>query len=187
MPVNGDTEVKLILVTGGARSGKSFFAEKLALELNGKNMDKKAVAYVATSEAMDEEFAERIRIHRSRRGDSFLTYEEPLDISSVINENLEKHDVFLIECLTTWLGNIFHKKYENREAYASSSLESLKAVLGTGSQTVIFVTNEIGLGIVPDNEMSRSFRDTQGRSNCFLASIADSVYFVISGIPMKIK
>jgi adenosylcobinamide kinase / adenosylcobinamide-phosphate guanylyltransferase len=178
---------QFILVTGGARSGKSTYAEKLSLDLNNKNSVPGKIAYIATAEIVDKEFEERIKLHKLRRDRSFETYEENLDIAGLIRKNIGSHDVFLIECLTTWLGNIFHWKAGNEEKFINDAVLELEKLLEIKDKTFIFVSNEVGLGIVPDNEMSRLFRDMQGRLNSSIAALSLSVYFIVSGIPMKIK
>jgi adenosylcobinamide kinase/adenosylcobinamide-phosphate guanylyltransferase len=177
--------INIVLITGGARSGKSTFAEKYSREKNIGVI--KQIAYIATSEIMDNEFEKRIKIHRERRGSEFETYEESLEFMKTIHDNFEKHDVFIIECLTTWLGNIFYKQFNDREKIVENMIDMLSSLPDDGEKKIIFVSNEVGLGIVPDNLMARDFRDMQGRLNSRIASMASEVYFAVSGIPMKIK
>jgi adenosylcobinamide kinase / adenosylcobinamide-phosphate guanylyltransferase len=178
----------IILITGGARSGKSTYAENLAKKLL-PDTDKSTIAYFATAEKMDKEFQERIEIHQERRGKQFLTYEEPLAIHSLLEKNITKHDVFIVECLTTWLGNIFFKLSKDKQSsFINGTTDSIiKLFKNYQQKTLILVSNEIGLGLVPADAESRLFRDLQGRLNQKIATNADKVFFIISGIELCIK
>ncbi|MCX7794298.1 MAG: bifunctional adenosylcobinamide kinase/adenosylcobinamide-phosphate guanylyltransferase [Thermodesulfovibrionales bacterium] len=173
---------KIIFITGGAKSGKSNFALKRASELDGRKV------YIATAEPLDEEMKERIERHKKERGSNWFTVEEPVNISGLIKDLREKYEVLLIDCLTLWLSNIMLGK----EAYIErieELIRFLKALKDSkqGQLTLFIVSNEVGLGIVPDNELARRFRDEAGRLNQRIAEISDEVYFVISGIPIRIK
>ena len=167
---------KIILVTGGQRSGKSYFSESLATDSG------KPLAYVATAQILDEEFRERVKIHQDRRGPEWTTFEAPFELGGI---NLSGHTV-VIDCVTMWLTNVFFKKNEN----VSETLDYLKKDFinfTSKPATYIFVTNEIGLGGIGATPTMRKFADAQGWINQFIASHADEVYFMVSGIPMKLK
>lgn len=167
---------KIVFITGGARSGKSSFAMAEASRINGKK------AYIATAEALDEEMRQRIENHKRQRGNDWVTYEEPLKIAEVIKEIEGKYSAILIDCLTLWLSNLFmnNKKIERE-------IESFCCSLSTVHCPLFIVSNEVGMGIVPDNELSRKFRDMAGLLNQKIASTSDEVYMVMAGIPAKIK
>jgi adenosylcobinamide kinase/adenosylcobinamide-phosphate guanylyltransferase len=169
----------LIFITGGARSGKSAFAERLALDLNGKR------AYLATAQALDAEMAAKIEKHRKDRGATWDTYEEPLAVPDLLLKLGGSYDIVLLDCLTLWLSNIMaHSEGDGAVAIRS---DELVAALHAFKGTCIVVSNEVGLGIVPDNPLARQFRDLAGMLNQKVAKAADEVYFTASGIPMKIK
>jgi adenosylcobinamide kinase/adenosylcobinamide-phosphate guanylyltransferase len=167
---------KIILITGGQRSGKSNKAEELALSLSSNPI------YVATAHIWDDEFRERVRKHQERRGPQWTNIEEELYLS--------RHDlsgrVAVIDCVTLWLTNFF---YAN-DSDVNKSLEAAKAEFDAFTQhdaTYIFVTNEIGSGGVSENALQRKFTDLQGWMNQYIASKADEVIWMVSGIPVKIK
>lgn len=166
----------MTLILGGAKSGKSRFAE----ELTERHV--KGCVYLATAEAGDIEMAERIREHRARRGDHWQTVEERLELSQALVAATEKGAAVLVDCLTLWLGNLMAA-----ERNPADETEKLIAALGQVGGPVIFVSNEVGLGIVPDNALARAFRDHAGRMHQRLAEIADDVFFVSAGLPMKLK
>ena len=166
---------KVILITGGARSGKSRYAEELALSLS------KNPVYVATAHVWDEEFAERVKKHQERRGPEWTNIEEEMLLS--------RHDltgrVAVIDCITLWCTNYFFKMQE-----VDTALEALKAEFDkftAKDATYIFVTNEIGMGGVSDNAVQRKFTDLQGWMNQYVASKADEVILMVSGIAVKVK
>ena len=166
---------KVILITGGARSGKSRYAEELALSLS------KNPVYVATAHVWDEEFHERVKKHQERRGPEWTNIEEEMLLS--------RHDltgrVAVIDCITLWCTNYFFKMQE-----VDTALEALKAEFDkftAKDATYIFVTNEIGMGGVSDNAVQRKFTDLEGWMNQYIASKADEVILMVSGIPVKIK
>jgi len=170
---------KIYFITGGARSGKSSFAEKLA---NGP-FEKRA--YLATAQALDAEMVARIEQHRKRRGATWDTYEEPLAVAELARKLSGKYDVLLLDCLTLWLSNVM-ARIEDDEA-VQSEFDGLSAAITAFGGSCVIVSNEVGLGIVPDNPLARRFRDLAGVLNQRMARIADEVYFLASGIPMKIK
>jgi adenosylcobinamide kinase / adenosylcobinamide-phosphate guanylyltransferase len=177
---------KIILVTGGARSGKSAFAEKLAGTVG------EVVAYIATAEIWDDEMAERVELHRQRRPAGWLTFEAPRRAEMAIAAASRQADVILFDCLTVYSTNALLaqateiKSFERREAV----LEEIRKLVGAAQKmvgTVIFVTNEVGDGIVPDNALAREFRDVSGLANQKVAQAADEVYWVVCGLPVEIK
>jgi adenosylcobinamide kinase/adenosylcobinamide-phosphate guanylyltransferase len=170
---------KTIFITGGARSGKSAFAEKLAADRAGRR------AYLATAQALDAEMVARIEHHRRRRGDSWDTFEEPLAVAELIGKLNGRYDILLLDCLTLWLSNII-ARHEN-DGDITSLVGSLAMAVKAFHGTVIVVSNEVGLGIVPDNPMARRFRDIAGFANQPLAHASDEAYFLAAGIPVKIK
>jgi adenosylcobinamide kinase/adenosylcobinamide-phosphate guanylyltransferase len=169
---------KITFITGGARSGKSSFALKQASRIAGKK------AYIATAEALDEEMRKRIEDHREQRGREWDTFEEPLMIAEVINKIGDRYDTLVLDCLTLWLSNIMHSNL-----IIEAEIERLiSSLLSNHTSTSIFiVSNEVGMGIVPENEMARKFRDMAGLLNQKVAGAADEVYIVIAGIPLRIK
>ena len=170
---------KLILITGGARSGKSAFAEKLADDIAGKR------AYLATAQALDAEMVERIEHHRKRRGDAWDTFEEPLAIAELVRKLQGRYSVVLLDCLTLWLSNVMARRSRDEEVL--EEVEDLAAALRSFDGSLFAVSNEVGLGIVPDNALARRFRDLAGFLNQRIAREADEAYFLAAGLPMKIK
>jgi len=170
---------KIYFITGGARSGKSAFAEKLASGLTGQR------AYLATAQALDPEMAARIEKHRKDRGIAWDTYEEPLAVAELLKKLSGRYDVVLLDCLTLWLSNVMAHT-DGEGAVFSRADELAAAIQGFGGACII-VSNEVGLGIVPDNPLARKFRDLAGMLNQKVALFADEVYFTASGIPVKIK
>jgi adenosylcobinamide kinase / adenosylcobinamide-phosphate guanylyltransferase len=165
----------VILITGGARSGKSKRAETRARSFPGRPV------YVATAEALDSEMEERIATHRTRRGTDWIEREVPLDLVQALVET-EGGGARLVDCLTLWLSNLLHSERD-----WSREVTHLADVLPRLRSPVVMVTNEVGLGIVPDNALARSFRDAAGIMNQTIAAVADEVEFVVAGLPMKLK
>ena len=181
---------QIILCSGGARSGKSEFAERLALSMEGRK------AYVATGQAFDEEMVDRIKKHQERRGDIWTNFEVPLHLAKEWQNISQSADVILIDCLTMFTtnhmmayGSIRGQEDANRlEQTILSELDTLlDSIQSCEGKTVIFVTNEIGLGIVPDNKLARYFRDIAGRVNRTVATEADKLYLTISGVTIELK
>ena len=165
----------VILIGGGARSGKSNYALEKARSIPGSR------AFVATAQALDEEMAARIQRHRADRGDGFTTIEEPVDLPIVIAE--AAFDVMVVDCLTLWLSNIMFTG-ANCDDEIQRLLDASKSAKGT----VIYVTNEVGSGIIPtDHALARNFRDRAGILNQRVATIAHEVYFMVFGQPLRIK
>ena len=165
----------MTLVLGGARAGKSAFAEGLARTWERR-------VYVATAVVTDGEMVERIVAHRARRGADWRTVEEPVELAATVRRESAQDTCVLVDCLTVWLGNLMHYG-RDVEAACEALLESLAATPGP----VVLVANEVGLGIVPDNGMARAFRDHAGRLNQAMAGAARRVYFVAAGLPMALK
>ncbi|MBI5681996.1 MAG: bifunctional adenosylcobinamide kinase/adenosylcobinamide-phosphate guanylyltransferase [Deltaproteobacteria bacterium] len=179
----------MIFILGGCRSGKSVFALKLAESMKGKK------AYLATGEPLDDEMTERIKRHKKERGRVWTAIEEPVNIIDVIKKN-EKYDVILLDCLTLWISNLMHEKtgargekhaFHGQGASIEKTIEKFISVCKKTKYNLIIVSNEVGLGIVPDNPLARQFRDMAGYTNQNLAKTADEVYFLVSGIPMRLK
>lgn len=167
-----------ILVLGGARSGKSRFAEGLARDTS---LDR---FYLATGRAWDDEMRARIAAHKAdRANDGWTTHEEPVDLVGALKALDQPERVILVDCLTLWVTNLMME--EGRDVDADGA--ALAASLGELKSTVIFVSNEVGLGIVPENKMARAFRDHAGRLHQAIAAQAADVYFVAAGLPLKMK
>ena len=162
-------------VLGGARSGKSSFAEGL-IEVSGM-----AAVYLATGRAWDDEMSERIGLHKARRGTNWKTVEEPLDLVGALEKECADKAI-LVDCLTLWLTNLMMAGRNIGEETAR-----LAATLPNLAGAVVLVSNEVGLGIVPENRMARDFRDHAGRLHQAVAGAAAQVYFVAAGLPLKMK
>jgi adenosylcobinamide kinase/adenosylcobinamide-phosphate guanylyltransferase len=171
IPMAADPQLTLVL--GGARSGKSRYAESLTTSLPP------AWIYLATAEPRDAEMAERIAAHRSRRGAGWRTIEEPHDIAAVLAAD---EGTTLIDCLTLWLSNRMLAG-----ADIDTEIVGLEVALAARLRPAVLVSNEVGAGIVPDNALARRFRDLQGRLNQRLAARADRVVLVIAGLPLIVK
>lgn len=189
-----ETPPKLVLVLGGARSGKSAFAERLAAS-SGRR-----VAFIATATAGDDEMRERIARHRASRPQDWLTIEEPLQLAEAVRRAAALADVLLLDCITLWLAN-WMAQPGNVELEGASVLDGVNtgailsdveellstvATLGPG-KTLILVSNEVGLGIVPAYPLGRIYRDTLGRVNQQLAEVSDRVYLMVAGLAVDIK
>ncbi|MEW6616784.1 MAG: bifunctional adenosylcobinamide kinase/adenosylcobinamide-phosphate guanylyltransferase [Thermodesulfobacteriota bacterium] len=171
---------EIIFVTGGARSGKSTFAYNLANSISSPR------AYIATAEPLDDEMKERIKRHQEERGRGWDTIEEPIDLPGIFSGIRGKYTVVLVDCITLWVSNLLHL-YKNDEKNVMDDVEKLIGVCKKIDSRLIVVSNEVGMGIVPENRMARLFRDISGKTNQMLANMAGSVYFIISGLPVKIK
>lgn len=176
----GQGAVSSVLVTGGARSGKSRYAEQLILESGLEPV------YVATSAAWDGEMKARIGLHRARRGADWHTIEDKGGIGADLTDVLRREAVpgraLLVDCLTLWLTNLMMAG-----ADLAAATQALCALVPNLPAPVVFVSNEVGLGIVPDNAMARQFRDAQGRLNQELAAVCSRVVFVAAGLPLVLK
>jgi len=169
---------RIILVGGGTRSGKSRFALDLARKL-GKNR-----LFVATGQAKDGEMSDRIRKHQETRGPDFSTLEEPLALAETL-ANVNKTDVVVIDCLTLWLSNLLLRDLSLEAIEAQ--VHALGSVLDQRTFHAVVVTNEVGMGIVPESSLGRHFRDVAGSAHQYLSRRADEVYFAVLGTLLRLK
>lgn len=182
------------LITGGARSGKSTFAEQLAAHPG------RPVIYIATAQVLDDEMALRVEKHKQQRPSNWQLIEEPFNIPTVLERIRNEDAIVLLDCVTIWLSNLMLKTLSSTpesvfpdtltpEAEEEILVQVQKAATLAQkiAPKVIMVTNEVGQGIVPDNPMARSYRDLAGRSNQLLAHQADKVFWVVAGYPLEIK
>ncbi|HUT49722.1 MAG TPA: bifunctional adenosylcobinamide kinase/adenosylcobinamide-phosphate guanylyltransferase [Alphaproteobacteria bacterium] len=176
MSAAADHRALTTLVLGGARSGKSAYAERLVEGHEG------ALVYLATAEPGDAEMTERIAGHKARRGGRWRTVEEPLALTEALGAAVQPGSAVLVDCLTIWLSNLL---LAGRDV--EMEMAQLVAVLGELSNPVVLVSNEVGLGIVPENALARAFRDHAGRLNQMVAQAADQVVLVAAGLPMILK
>lgn len=165
----------VIFVTGGARSGKSAYAEQRVLEMPGRPF------YVATAEPWDEEMEVRIAAHRARRDARWGERPAPLDIAAALDET-DGQGARLVDCLTLWLSNLM---FAGRDL--ADETRALCDALARSKAPVVLVSNEVGMGIVPENKLAREFRDAQGRLNQQVAALAGEAWLVVSGLPMRLK
>lgn len=169
---------KITFILGGARSGKSSYALKLAGRSN-------QVAFIATCEGLDKEMKARIRLHKKSRPDHWKTFEEPKDIISALKNIGSSFQCAIIDCLTLLVSNLILAGHSKDSI--TDKITSMLTYLEKREIKVIIVSNEVGLGIVPQNKLSRDFRDIAGKINQIVAAKADKVIFMVSGIPVKIK
>ena len=169
------------LVLGGARSGKSMHAEKLVGGTLFGATPRPAV-YIATAQAGDVEMATRIMAHRARRGGTWTTVEEPVKLGEAIRGGAGRGEPMLVDCLTLWLSNLIQAG-----ADVDDTVDELVSSLAGPIPPVVFVSNEVGLGIVPDTPLGRAFRDAQGRLNMRMAERADRVILMTAGLPLTLK
>ena len=179
MPAKG----KIILLLGGARSGKSTFAQELAKNLGNK------VLFVATAEPFDEEMQTRIENHKKSRPNSWRTLEIPLNIAKELKANITEAEVVLIDCLTIWVSNLMGTGANNIQAEKCvlADINELITLTKAIDTNLIIVSNEVGMGLVPEYELGRIYRDLLGKANQLIAKHANEVYFLVAGIPSKIK
>jgi adenosylcobinamide kinase/adenosylcobinamide-phosphate guanylyltransferase len=170
-----DSNRKLTFILGGARSGKSSHAEMLVTE------NPSPWTYIATAQAYDDEMRERIALHRARRGEGWVTIDAPLDLAGAVAA-LPDHEPALIDCLTLWLTNHMLAEHD-----IEAECRRLADILSRPRGPWFVVSNEVGLGIVPDNALARRFRDAAGRLNQQVAAVADSVLMMVAGLPLKVK
>ncbi len=182
----------ITLITGGARSGKSSFGEKLLKESNGRK------GYIATAVAFDDGMKDRIKKHQSNRPSSWKTYELPFNISNLIKDISKECDIVILDCITVFTSNILFEKeldwdnvtFEEIDLLEKNIAIEIKKIINLAREyklNMIIITNEIGSGIVPDNKLSRVYRDIAGRVNQLLGKLSDDVYVSISGLPLKLK
>ena len=164
------------LIVGGARSGKSRRALQLARETEGERI------VIATAEASDAEMAERIAGHRAERGAGFRTLETPLELLDALEAEVSPDAVVVVDCLTLWLSNAMH---HGRDVRAQT--RALTAFLAGTPGPVILVSNEVGMGLVPETRLGRDFRDAQGELNREVAAVCRRVEFMVAGLPLTVK
>jgi adenosylcobinamide kinase / adenosylcobinamide-phosphate guanylyltransferase len=170
---------KLILITGGCRSGKSQFA----LDYANRHFHKKR--YLATSEALDEEMVKRIEDHKKRRGLDWQTVEEPIKIAEAIRQHEDDVEVILLDCITLWLSNLLMRQKSDHEIM--NEVDKFIDTINQGQVSFIIVSNEVGMGIVPVDPLGRRFRDLSGMANQKIAEAAQTVVFMVSGMPIFMK
>ncbi len=170
---------KVLLVTGGGRSGKSRYALERASAYGRKG-------FVATAEAFDDEMRLRIAKHQAERGDAFRTVESPVALAEGIRSLAGQVDVVVVDCLTVWLGNLMYKQEATVDGIPEA-LAHLLALLADPPMDLILVTNEVGLGIIPGDAMSREYRDLAGIMNQRVAAVASEVVLVVCGLPLVLK
>jgi len=171
---------RVILVLGGARTGKSRFALRVADADGGRKV------YLATARALDDEMRRRIERHRQERGASWRTVEEALALPETLRTVGGQCDVVVIDCMTLWLANIMGEEGASEEAALGRVRALIEAARGVDC-TVVIVSNEVGGGIVPDNRLARVYRDVVGLANQMLADAAEEVFVVVAGIPLRLK
>lgn len=176
---------QMILITGGSRSGKSAYAQKLAESLAGPR------AFVATCPVIDDEMRERIRKHRqARQKRRWRTIEEPVDLPGALRD-AKQYKVVLVDCLTLWINNLMFEAEKRRKTISEESVtrqcQKLRTAGRAHSGTILFVTNEVGMGIVPENALARLFRDLAGRCNREMAQVCDRVVLLVAGQPLELK
>lgn len=168
---------KVVFITGGASSGKTAYALGRAVQYAEPRL------YIATAQALDEEMEKRIELHRlEREGKGFDTLEAPLGLVSVIKGLDSKYSAVLVDCLTLWLSNLLGAGRD-----VEAEIQQFLSALGTCAPDVYLVTNEVGMGIVPDNELARAFRDHSGRMNALMAQAASEAWVCVSGLTLKLK
>lgn len=165
---------RITFIVGGARSGKSRYAEGLAAKHRG------AKTYIATAEVIDDEMRERIAAHREQRGNGWETVEVPLELCKELRDS--RAGFILVDCITVWMGNLLHNGMD-----VKLEIAELCQVLRQSNARVVVVSNEVGSGIVPDIALARTFRDAQGLANQRIAEMADEVILVVAGLPMVLK
>ncbi len=170
------------LILGGARSGKSAYAEQLAKD------SELAVTYVATAQIYDDEFAQRVEHHKNRRPKEWKIIESPFQLADTLLANDKADQCIIVDCLTLWLAQCICPDCESPETIDwAQERESLLATLPTLKSRILLVSNEVGMGIVPLGEINRQFQDEQGRLNQAVANIVNQVTFVAAGLPLKLK
>ncbi len=179
---------RIVLVTGGARSGKSEFAEKYVLHYGEK------CAYIATAEIFDDEMAERVRLHQARRPRTrWINFEAPYEAHEVLKTAAQQADIVLFDCLTLYMSNLLYGKNapegttEQKAQVVKAEIAKLIETAGACGKTVVFVTNEVGAGIVPENAMAREYRDVAGWVNQQVAETADNVFYCVAGQAVDMK
>lgn len=175
----GTTTPRTTLVLGGCRSGKSAFAEQFVSERY------ETKTYLATMQAGDDELRERIKRHKEKRSDKWELIEEPIFITQALIDSHKSTQVFLVDCVSMWLTNMLMEGLSDMEI--ENMVENLVQEIRRPAVSMVFVSNEVGLGIVPESQLSRRFRDLAGWTNQYLASICNNVFFIAAGCPLKLK
>lgn len=189
---------RLVLILGGARSGKSTYAERVATDQARAAGMAGSVLYVATAQALDEEMAQRIACHRAARPEGWRTLEEPLDIGPAIQQARNGAAVVLVDCVTLWISNLLLGMPLDEDdastpapdavaGAARAAVDGLLLAHREGTATTILVSNEVGMGLVPPYPLGRVYRDLLGRVNTWLAAAADEVVVMVAGLPLRIK
>jgi adenosylcobinamide kinase / adenosylcobinamide-phosphate guanylyltransferase len=168
-----------VFVLGGARSGKTGFSEWLARDSGLERH------YIATGRAWDDEMRARIERHRATRGREWVTHETPLGLTETLRRELSPARIVLVDCLTLWVTNLMME--EQGDAAIDAAFDDLVSVIARPAGPLILVSNEVGLGIVPENSMARAFRDHAGHLHQKIAAVAREVHFVAAGLPLKLK
>jgi adenosylcobinamide kinase/adenosylcobinamide-phosphate guanylyltransferase len=172
---------ELVLILGGARSGKSSFAQRLAKKVGGD------VLFLATAQAGDDEMAERIARHKASRPATWRTVEEPMELASVLQAKAASADVIIVDCLTLWLSNLLLREGGASEMEVLGQVDTLLGVYEKGAASYIVVSGEVGLGLVPPYPLGRTYRDIMGWMNQKITKKADKVFLMIAGIPLELK
>jgi adenosylcobinamide kinase/adenosylcobinamide-phosphate guanylyltransferase len=175
-----EEKISSVLIGGGVRSGKSSFAQKMAEDMPGRR------AYLATAQALDLEMEKRIAKHQAERDERWhKTIEEPLELTTALQSASTEFDIILVDCLTLWLSNLMGR--DDSDEQILKTINTLANSLNRPLATIILVTNEVGLGLVPEHPLSRRFRDLSGFMNQLLAAACQEVYFTVWGLPQKLK
>lgn len=177
------SERRVILITGGARSGKSSYALEQANAYTTRY-------FIATAEAFDEGMTRRIKRHQQERDATFITHEEPLNVGLKIKELASPGSVILVDCLTVWMGNLMHHQCISTDEGRWDECQEIvefKNAIEEMNGTVILVANEVGLGVIPESEMGRNFQDLAGRLNQWIGQLADELILMVCGQPLVVK
>lgn len=172
----------ILLVIGGCRSGKSGYALEIA-----EKIDARRHIFVATCQPHDDEMRQRVEAHRRQRSNRWLTIEEPLALPEAIQTHASPDTAVLVDCLTLWINNLLFQFADSRPDEMAIRTDRMIRALQEASGPVILVSNEVGTGIVPENRLARMFRDAAGAANQQVAAVATSVFWMVAGIPVKIK
>lgn len=170
---------KIIFILGGARSGKSTYAINLAKRIP------KRVAFIATCASLDKEMKKRIRLHQTKRPSSWQTFEETKDIAALLKKIRSQYPMIIIDCLTLLISNLLLAGF--KENTILDKINEILKILKSLKGKAIIVANEVGLGIVPNSKLGRDFRDLAGKVNQLVVQKADEVFFMVSGLPLKVK